>query len=166
MIIAAPLRFGLMSLVVLFALLVMPVLGISQSVPIITFDELEHRLGRGGDTTFVVNLWATWCGPCVRELPYFEALDRSRAKVLLVSLDFEEVLASKVIPFLEKKEITSEVALLEQGDPNEWIPRMSETWSGAIPATLFVNTAKDVRNFHEGSFDEGELEAKLTELGL
>jgi thiol-disulfide isomerase/thioredoxin len=138
----------------------------AQTVPIITLDNLEKRLEAGADTTFVVNFWATWCGPCVREMPYFEALDRSRAKVLLVSLDFEDVLGSKVIPFIQKKGITSEVMLLEQGDPNEWIPRVSHEWSGAIPATLFVNTAKRIRGFHEGSFAEGELESKLTGLGL
>lgn len=138
----------------------------TQTVPIITMDDLDKRLESGADTTFVVNLWATWCGPCVRELPYFEALDRSRAKVLLVSLDFEDVLETKVIPFISKKELTSEVALLEQGDPNKWIPKLSGKWSGSIPATLFVNTRQQVRHFHEGSFSEGELEAKLTELGL
>lgn len=154
------------ALIVTLAALVLPLGGSSQSVRVITIDELEQRLGQGEDTTFVVNLWATWCGPCVREMPYFEALDRSRAKVLLVSLDFEEVLDSKVVPFLQKKEIVSEVVLLQQGDPNVWIPRISEAWSGAIPATLFVNRTKRVRSFHEGSFDEGDLEAKLTELGL
>ena len=151
---------------VVLAAVALPTEGRSQPVTVITMDALEQRIAQGEDTTFVVNLWATWCGPCVRELPYFEALDRLRAKVLLVSLDFEDVLDSKVIPFLQKKEITSEVVLLEQSDPNEWIPRISETWSGAIPATLFVNTAKRIRSFHEGSFDEGELETKLTELGL
>jgi hypothetical protein len=43
---------------------------------------------------------------------------------------------------------------------------VSEKWSDAIPATIFVNTQKKTRHFHEGSFKEGELDAKLQELGL
>lgn len=125
---------------------------------------------QGGDTTFIVNFWATWCGPCVKELPYFEQLHEDAAgtnrKVLLVSLDFVTQLESNVIPFLEKKQLKSEVVLMDESRPNEWIPRVSKEWSGAIPATLFVNTQKKTRHFHEGSFEEGELELQLEELGL
>lgn len=142
----------------------------AQSVPVIDLDILEKRLENGADTTYVVNFWATWCGPCVKELPFFETLGANNAdkkfKVLLVTLDFVENLESKVIPFIEKKAIKSEVLLLDESNPNEWIPRVSEKWSGAIPATIFVNTQKKTRHFHEGSYKEGELEAKLKEIGL
>ncbi len=154
-------------------LLVTVLLGVNsqaQNVPVINVDQLESRLENGADTTFVVNFWATWCGPCVKELPFFETLGANNSaakfKVLLVTMDFVENLESKVIPFIAKKEIKSAVLLLDEGNPNEWIPRVSEKWSGAIPATIFVNTQKKTRHFHEGSFKEGELEAKLQELGL
>lgn len=137
-----------------------------RDVPVVRLWQLEERLAQGGDTTFVVNFWATWCGPCVKELPYFEALDTQRAKVLLVSLDFEDILESKVIPFVQQRKIRSEVMLLNEDDPNSWIPRISPQWSGAIPVTLFVNAARGKRIFFEGSFEEGELEARLDELGL
>jgi len=147
-------------------LLHLPALAQRAEVPVIRLFQLEERLLKGGDTTFVVNLWATWCGPCVKELPYFEELDTARAKVLLVSLDFVDVLATKVIPFVEKRQLRSEVMLLNEHNPNDFIPRISGEWSGAIPATLFVNTQRGIHHFHEGSFEAGELEAKLTELGL
>lgn len=142
----------------------------AQSVPVIGVSELEERLENGADTTYVVNFWATWCGPCVKELPFFESLGanmvESKLKVLLVTLDFVENLESKVLPFIERKAIKSEVLLLDESNPNKWIPQISEKWSGAIPATIFVNGQKKTRHFHEGSFKEGELEAKLKELGL
>lgn len=144
--------------------------GLAQHVPIISLDQLDERLNNGADTTFVVNFWATWCGPCVKEMPYFEKLgsDRSedRFRVLLVTLDFAENLESKVLPFVKKKGIQSDVLLLDESNPNKWIPRVSEEWSGAIPATLFVNNKKKTRHFHEGSFEEFELEKLLTEIGL
>ena len=142
----------------------------AQNVPVIDLNYLDARLENGADTTYVVNFWATWCGPCVKELPFFETLESNNTgekfKVLLVTLDFVENLESKVIPFIERKEIKSEVLLLDESNPNEWIPRVSDKWSGAIPATIFVNTQKKTRHFHEGSFKEGELETKLKELGL
>lgn len=144
--------------------------GWAQTVPVIGLDQLETRLNQGGDTTYIVNFWATWCGPCVKELPYFEALhNRSEGtdrKVLLVTLDFLSQLESKVIPFVKEKQLRSEVLLMDEDRPNQWIPRVSEDWSGALPATLFVNAQKKTRHFYEGSFKEGELEAKLLELGL
>ena len=126
----------------------------AQNVPVIDLDQLDARLENGADTTYVVNFWATWCGPCVKELPFFETLESNNTgekfKVLLVTLDFVENLESKVIPFIERKEIKSEVLLLDESNPNEWIPRVSDKWSGAIPATIFVNTQKKTRHFHEG----------------
>jgi thiol-disulfide isomerase/thioredoxin len=148
----------------------LPISGFSQNIPVIGLDNLESRLDNGSDTTYVVNFWATWCGPCVKELPYFEALEKAnqgkKFKVLLVSLDFVNQLESKVVPFLERKKLISEVVLMDEDRPNKWIPRVSEKWTGALPATLFVNTKKKTRHFHEGSFKEGELEQKLTEIGL
>ena len=94
----------------------------AQNVPVIDLDQLDARLENGADTTYVVNFWATWCGPCVKELPFFETLESNNTgekfKVLLVTLDFVENLESKVIPFIERKEIKSEVLLLDESNPN------------------------------------------------
>ena len=142
----------------------------AQKVPIVRLDQLESRLNAGKDTTYVVNFWATWCGPCIKELPYFEQLgsnrEGSKFRVLLVTLDFAENLESKVLPFVSKNQIKNEVLLLDESNPNKWIPRVSDKWSGAIPATLFINSEKNTRHFYEGSFEEGELESLLEELGL
>lgn len=142
----------------------------AQNIPIIGLNDLETRLANGKDTTFVVNFWATWCGPCVKELPFFEKLGEARKdekfEVLLVTLDFPNQLESKVKPFVKRKALKNEVLLMDEEKPNSWIPQVSEKWSGALPATIFVNTEKKTRHFHEGSFKEGELEQKLTKLGL
>lgn len=65
----------------------------SAQVKLLTLNELEQRVANGKDTTYVVNFWATWCGPCVEELPYFERLNNENAKnplkVILMSLDFK-----------------------------------------------------------------------------
>ena len=104
------------------------------------FEELSPRLSVQNDTTYVINFWATWCKPCVQELPYFEQLHQSyrdkKVSVLLVSLDFSRQLESKLLPFVQDKQLKSEVIALTDSDYNAWIDRVSPDWSGAIPVTI------------------------------
>lgn len=132
------------------------------AVTLVRYDELEARLGRKSDTTYLVNFWATWCGPCIQELPYFDRLQETygseKLKVLLVSLDFKSQLEKGVIPFVKKHAVQSEVLLLNEPDQASVINRVSSDWSGALPATLVVNGATGKRAFHEGTFTYDELE--------
>ena len=124
---------------------------------------MQPLLNKNNDTTYVVNFWATWCKPCVKELPAFEKLNKKyeskKLKVLLVSLDFPKQLESKVIPFVEDRNIKSEVILLKDPDANKWIPKVDSSWTGAIPATLIYKA--DNRKFYERSFTYEELENEL-----
>ncbi len=127
------------------------------------FDSLEPYLHRDNDTTYIVNFWATWCKPCVKELPAFEKLHETTAgqkvKVLLVSLDFMKYYHSKLIPFIQKHNLQPEVILLNDPHSNVWIDKVSPQWSGAIPATLIYRGNR--RNFYERSFSYDQLETEL-----
>ncbi len=119
------------------------------------FDQMESMLSTDSDTTYIINFWATWCKPCVKELPYFEELNSSDEfekplKVVLISLDDKKLVNRKVIPLLTKKNIQSEVWLLDDTRYNEWIDKVSADWSGAIPATLLFD--KNKRQFEEADF--------------
>ncbi len=136
----------------------------SKKVMVVDFAELEQEyLQKKNDSIYVINFWATWCKPCIKELPAFEKLasDYSDKKVnlVLVSLDFPDKLESQVIPFIKKNNIQSEVVLLDDSDANSWIPKVSPQWSGAIPATVIYK--KDIRKFYEQSFTFEELETEL-----
>jgi len=124
------------------------------------FDEFEHHLHEKNNKTYVINFWATWCKPCVKELPYFEQIQAEykdkNVEVVLVSLDDIRKLESKVIPFIQKNELQSTIILLDDADYNAWIDKVSPEWSGAIPVTLFYN--KNKREFYEQEFDYQELE--------
>ncbi|WP_417350214.1 TlpA family protein disulfide reductase [Flavobacterium alkalisoli] len=127
------------------------------------YNGLEYFLTKSNDTTYVVNFWATWCVPCVEELPYFEKLNAGYAdkkvKVLLVSLDMHKKIESNLIPFIDKKKLQSDVVLLRDPDADTWIRKIDTTWSGAIPATIMYN--KDNRKFFEQQFTYEELEKEL-----
>ncbi|QEC52978.1 AhpC/TSA family protein [Anseongella ginsenosidimutans] len=134
----------------------------SGHVGLLSYDELEARLTTKSDTTYVVNFWATWCGPCLKELPYFDRLQKKysskNVKVLLVSLDFRSQLEEQVIPYVEENKLQSEVLVLDEQDQSAVINRVSPEWSGALPATLVVNAAAGSRRFYEGAFTYEELE--------
>jgi len=128
------------------------------------YSGLEYYLKQKNDTTYVVNFWATWCVPCVEELPNFEKINakykENKVKVILVSLDMAKMVETKLLPFINQKQIKSEVLLLRDPDADSWIPKVDSTWSGAIPATLIYN--KDMRKFYERSFTYDELEKEIS----
>lgn len=127
-----------------------------QSVNSVDFNTLEARFRSGSDTLYLVNFWATWCKPCVEELPYFEAFHEQHVgkpvKVLMVSLDFNKHIESKLLPFLRERGLKPEVVHLNETNPNAWIDRVNPTWSGAIPASLVRKG--NVEYFHEGAFPD------------
>ncbi|WP_242094901.1 TlpA family protein disulfide reductase [Aestuariivivens sediminicola] len=127
------------------------------------YDGFEAFLNKKDNKVHVVNFWATWCAPCVKELPYFEQLNASYAdenvEVLLVSLDFPHLYESKLKPFILKNKLASKVIVLDDPDMNRWIPKVDSLWSGSIPATVIYN--KHERKFFEQSFTYSELENEL-----
>jgi len=121
-------------------------------IPVLNFNGLEPLLYTDSDEIHIVNFWAMWCAPCVKELPILQEYQKQhpQVKVTLVSLDFTEDIETKLKPFLKKKGITSQVVLLDDPDANSWINKIDPNWSGAIPFTIIFN-AKN-RSFHERMF--------------
>ena len=145
----------------IFAALALTLAFASVEVPVIGLDELEERFEQGGDTVFVVNFWATWCKPCIAEVPAFDEFHRSMAgepvRVIMVSLDDPEDVHSKVEAFIKRKGLEPDFVLLDESKPHLWIDRVDETWSGAIPATLLLDAASGRRLFLEREFTFEEL---------
>lgn len=148
---------------VIFAMLIATSAVAQQRAQVVKFSRLEKLITTKSDKIQVVNFWATWCAPCVKELPYFQNLQEKNdpsVQITLINLDYADKL-DKVNAFIDKKKITSTVLLLDEIDYNSWIDNIDVSWSGAIPATLIINTSTGQRKFVEGELNESELEAYI-----
>jgi thiol-disulfide isomerase/thioredoxin len=113
------------------------------------------------DTVYIINFWATWCMPCVGELPEFNELQQRYSgkpvKVLLVSLDFKEDHTFKLTRFLQMKHIASEVVWLSDTNPDKFVPVIDKDWEGSIPATLILSKPGNFRRFIEGTITKEQV---------
>lgn len=139
----------------------------AQTIRKIKMNDLLKRI----DTTsvpLVVNFWATWCGPCVRELPWFEknvaAMKEKKIKLLLVSLDYAGDYPKGIAAFAKRNGIVSEIIWLDETNPDDFCPKLDKRWQGTIPVSLMVNHTKNYRQFYNQQLPEPKLLQELNKL--
>lgn len=146
-------------------LLILPValLLVNEKVTTIDLQQLQNKVQRENDTLYVVNFWATWCRPCVKEMPYFEEANKKfaaqKVKVIFVCLDVPKEL-ERVNKFVEERNILAETYLLDAGNPNSWIDEIEPQWGGSIPATILYKNGKKV-GFFEHDFEQQSLDSLI-----
>jgi len=129
----------------------------------VNYEELKSLIQKEDGKLYVVNFWATWCKPCIEELPHFMEVNEiyksdPNYKMILVSLDHPKTLNTKVKRFIEAHNLKVDVYLLDDNKRmNEWIPDVDENWSGAIPATVFYKNGEKIL-FRELQMTKYELE--------
>jgi thiol-disulfide isomerase/thioredoxin len=146
------------------ALVMMSGVATAQNVPSYKVDDLMNRVS-GTDTLYIINFWATWCGPCLKELPEFdklaEAYTNRPVKILLVSVDFPKDYPKKIVALAKKKKLQHELSWLNETDANYFIPKIDNRWQGSIPATLILNNKNEYRNFFEGAVTAKQLQVLI-----
>lgn len=149
-------------------LLVLAFEALAQKPRIVKLDKLLQIMENRSDKIQIINFWATWCAPCVKELPLFEKLHNEGnpdINVTLVSMDLDlDPNPDKVYKFVARKKIQSEVLLLDEQNPNSWIDKIEKDWSGALPATIVINQKTGQRKFIEKELHEGDLEEYIKEV--
>ncbi len=132
-------------------------------IPYYDFEEFEKFLHIENDQVYIINFWATWCQPCVEELPHFESINTTYkhkgVNVVLVSFDKPSEVDSKLIPYLTKHDIRSEVVMLSDANIKSWKDRVDPHWARSIPITIIYN--KDKRRFYERTFSLDELKHEV-----
>lgn len=128
----------------------------------VNYDQLKEIIEKNDDKLYVVNFWATWCRPCIEELPHFVEVssayeNQAPFQMILVSLDKAELLETDVAQMITKLHIDNDVYLLDDNKRmNYWISAVDSTWSGAIPATVFYKNGQKL-HFTEGQLTKEEL---------
>jgi thiol-disulfide isomerase/thioredoxin len=125
---------------------------------------LEHRRGQ----VLLINLWATWCIPCVQELPDLSLLqERYRDRGLLViGVSFDDLsrLDTRVRPFFAEKAPTLISYLQTEADQYAFVTPLDPDWVGAMPTSFFIDRAGEVAKSHAGRMLYRDLEREVLRL--
>lgn len=146
--------------------------GVQAQVRAVKITEVEKMIAES-KTPLIINCWATWCKPCVEEIPYFieetnkrnnQAATSDSVSLVLVSLDFKESFPDAIKNFAAKRNFTAEILWLNETNADYFCPKIDPKWSGAIPATLFINNKTGYRKFYEEQLSHDELKAEMMQL--
>ena len=118
-----------------------------------SFNDLQQIINSSDGTTRVINFWATWCKPCVDELPSFnkavETYSDKKTTFIFVSVDFQSQQQKVQQKAAELQMKGTVVQLNEKG--TDWIDEMDKNWSGAIPYTILIQPNGN-RVYHYDAF--------------
>jgi thiol-disulfide isomerase/thioredoxin len=139
----------------------------AQTIPKWKITALEDYISKS-KTPVIISFWATYCIPCVKEIPYFQELVKKYkgkgVKLLLVSLDFKESYPDKIRKFSKKMNITAPIVWLDETNADYFCPRIDSKWSGVMPATLFLNNKTGYRIFFEEEISKVKFEEEINKM--
>jgi thiol-disulfide isomerase/thioredoxin len=137
-----------------------------QEIPRWKLHDLQNII-QHSDHPLILNFWATFCKPCLEELPYFQQLSTqykdSGVQLILVSLDLPEDY-KKIRSFAEKHHIHATIVYLDETNADLFCPVVDKEWTGSIPATLFINNKNKYRKFYEAKISKQILEEEVRTL--
>ncbi len=149
-------------------LLIITSVSFSQDIKKVKIEDVVNMIDTSS-TPIIINFWASWCQPCIHEIPWFEKavaeLKDKQVKVVLVSLDFGKDYREKLLDlFVKKQGYTSTVVWLDETNADKFCPKIDSSWDGSIPVTLMVNNQKKYRQFFEYQLKEERFKLELTKL--
>jgi thiol-disulfide isomerase/thioredoxin len=136
----------------------------SQQVKKVKIDEIQDLIQKSNHPV-IISFWATWCTPCVKEIPYFQETVKkyadNKVELVLVSLDFKESYPSNIESFIKNKNFQASFYWLNETNATYFCPKIDQKWSGGIPATLFVNAKTNYRKFFDRQLTPLQVEAEV-----
>ena len=151
----------------LISLLLFSVVIDAQDIKAVKVTELSKEI-KESKGPLIVNFWATFCVPCIQEMPYFQEMARQYksqdVSLLFVSLDLKEAYPIKVNETAKKLQLTFPVVWLNETNADYFCPKIDTTWSGGMPSSLFVNNATGYHKFFEDQLSREKLESAIKEM--
>lgn len=126
------------------------------------------KLIKESNRPLLVNFWATWCKPCVEELPSLmrevKAHEADSLQLILVSLDDKENYPVKLKDFIRARNYEGTFLWLDETNADYFCPKIDTAWSGAIPASLFIYKKNAYRRFEESKLTDQTLQEILKDM--
>jgi thiol-disulfide isomerase/thioredoxin len=139
----------------------------SQPVKKVKVTEVEEYV-KNSDHPIVLNCWATWCAPCIEEIPYFmetvKKYSDQKVELLLVSLDFATSYPNKIQELIKKKKFDATFFWLNETNADYFCPKIDPKWDGTLPSTLFVNPKTGYRQFFGRPMTDRQVELEVKKL--
>jgi thiol-disulfide isomerase/thioredoxin len=139
-------------------------IGFTQQVTKAKIENITSYIQKA-DHPLIVTFWATWCKPCIEELPLLqEAVQQNKpekVELVMVSLDFPEAYPKDILDFIKRKNISATFFWLNETDADHFCPVIDKQWQGSIPATLFINQQNSYRKFFEKKISTKELDVTV-----
>ena len=129
---------------------------------------LDKLIADAKGKVIVLNFWATWCPPCVKELPEFAKFynEMDKNKVAFISLSANDALKieEEVTPFLKEKKLPFQVYVLDSNNPDAFYKALRVELSGALPATIIYGKDGIPKQVWEKDTTFAELKAAVEPL--
>jgi len=137
----------------------------AQQIPKWKITDVEKLMKNAKEDVLVINFWATFCKPCVAEIPSFikitDAHKKDKVKLVLVSLDLPSFYPAKIASFAKKNNFNTAIVWLNETNADYFCPKIDPKWSGSIPATLIINKKTGYRKFFEVEIEAEVFEKEL-----
>ena len=133
---------------------------------------LKRLIRERNGKILLLNIWATWCAPCVAEFPDLVKLSQTyntaEVEVVAISADYADEVDSKIIPFLKKMNVPFRVYVAQFEHQEDFINAVNRSWSGALPVLLIYDSHGKERFFHVGqqSYNDFKKEVDKIKGGL
>lgn len=122
----------------------------------ISAEEIRQLLQNKTDRYLLVNVWATWCGPCIVELPELIKIQRmyGNRNFALVTISADAIKNKpQVLAFLKNKHIAVNNYIYNGSDKYILMDAIDKNWSGALPYILFIEPGGEVIYAYQGAID-------------
>ncbi|RAJ02493.1 thiol-disulfide isomerase/thioredoxin [Chitinophaga skermanii] len=138
----------------------------AQTVTEIKLDGLTTVLQPLSDSSYIINFWATWCKPCIEEIPHFETQSQlpqnHNIQFKYISVDLPDAYPDDILAFVKKLGLQSPVYWLNESNANKFVGLVDKSWKGGIPCTLFINPKTKYHKFLEGKIPPEKLAQEIT----
>ncbi len=138
----------------------------AQDIKVVNYQQLQEAILDSTEQLTVVNYWATWCAPCLAELPYFSAVEKQNAddvRWVFVSLDRPKQI-ERMKEIIRKENLKGEFYLLDDlKNQKVWRSSIDENWCGNIPVTNFYKNQTKIM-YHPAAFSQEELAEMVRKL--